>query len=41
MDVRFRSAEVRRVRVKDGERQPTDWTLTREQLGRLLDELDG
>lgn len=41
VDVRERSAEVRRVRVRDGERTDADWTLTREQLGRLLDELEG
>ena len=36
-----RSAEVRRVGVGEGgERGPTDFTLTREQLGRLLDELE-
>lgn len=41
VEVGERSAEVRRVRVQDGERSPSDFTLTREQLGRLLDELDG
>ncbi len=31
---------LRRFRVdKAGERQPENWTLTREQLGRLVDEL--
>jgi hypothetical protein len=41
VEVGRRSTEVRRVRVVDGERQPSDFTLTREQLGRLLDELEG
>ena len=40
VEVGRRSAEVRRVRVSEGERASEDWTLTREQLGRLLDELE-
>lgn len=46
VEVGKRDAEVRRVRVGAGEagertRDGDDWTMTREQLGRLLDELDG
>ena len=34
--------DIRRTRVNDdGERQPTDWTMTREQLDRLIDEAAG
>lgn len=33
-----RSVRVRRWRV-DGERVPVDWAMTRDQLGRLVDEL--
>ena len=34
--------EVRRFAVaEDGERRGADWTLSRDQLGRLLDELSG
>lgn len=33
-------AEVRRWRVTEGERQPAEFTLTREQLGRLVDDLE-
>ncbi|MEZ4321531.1 MAG: hypothetical protein R3F61_28925 [Myxococcota bacterium] len=36
-----RSAEVRRVKVTNGERADDDFTITREQLGRLIDELEG
>ena len=32
--------DVKRLKVRDdGERDDIDWTLTREQLGRLLDEI--
>ena len=45
VEVGKRAAEVRRVRVEaagaERTRSADDWTLTREQLGRLLDELDG
>lgn len=41
VEVKARGAEIRRVRVQEGRREPTDFTLTREQLGRLLDELEG
>lgn len=34
-----RSVEVRRWRV-EGEREPIDWAMTRDQLGRLLDALE-
>ena len=35
-----RDVDVRRYRVDEaGERQAIDWTMTREQLGRLMDEL--
>ncbi len=36
-----RDVEVRRYRAEVGDRKPIDWTMTREQLGRLLDQLDG
>lgn len=41
VEVRERAAEVRRVRLEGGERSEDDFSLTREQLGRLLDELEG
>lgn len=41
VEVGPRSAEVRRVKVEGGERSEDDWTMTREQLGRLIDELEG
>lgn len=40
VEVRGRSAEVRRLtRNRGGERRPADMTLTREQLGRMVDDL--
>lgn len=39
IDVRPEHAEVRRVRVDDGERSAEDFVLTREQLEQLVDEL--
>ncbi len=41
VEITERAAEVRRVRVQNGERSPGDFDLTREQLGRFLDALDG
>jgi hypothetical protein len=41
VDVRPHETEVRRTRVVDGERQPADFTLTREQLDRLIDQVAG
>lgn len=41
VEVDARSAEVRRVKVEGSDRTPGDFSLTREQLGRLLDELEG
>lgn len=35
-----RELEIRRFRISaDGDRERIDWTMTREQFGRLLDEL--
>jgi hypothetical protein len=40
LDVRRRSTTVRKQRVRpDGQREGVDFTLTREQLGRLVDEV--
>lgn len=40
IDVRGdRDVELRRFRRTEGGREPTDFTVTRRQLGRLLDEL--
>ena len=39
VEVRGGSAEVRRYRVCPDGRTPIDWTMTREQLGRLIDAL--
>ena len=40
VEVRDRSAEVRRfTRNRGGERRAADMTLTREQLGRMVDDL--
>ncbi len=39
VDVRGRDSEVRRYTVKEGEREEADFTLTRDGLGRLLDDL--
>ena len=37
-----RDLDLRRYRVDEGgERQGIDWTMSREQLGRLLDQLAG
>jgi hypothetical protein len=41
VEVGERHAEVRRVGLDDGERTEAAFDVTREQLGRLLDELDG
>jgi hypothetical protein len=42
VEVREREVEVRKHRVgDDGLREDADWDVTREQLGRLLGELDG
>lgn len=42
VEVRGREVDVRKHRVgSDGTREPVEWDFTREQLGRLLDELDG
>lgn len=36
-----RDVEVKRYRARDeGGREPVDWTMTRDQLGRLVDELE-
>lgn len=34
-----RSATIERIGLKNGERSPIPFTLTREQLGRLVDDL--
>jgi len=39
LDVRGRDAEVRRYAVNGGERAEADFDITRDSLGRLLDEL--
>lgn len=39
LDVRGRDAEVRRFAVSGGERAEADFAITRDSLGRLLDEL--
>ena len=42
VDVAPRRTDIRRTRVDaDGERHETDWTMTRDQLDRLLDEAEG
>ncbi|MEQ1568692.1 MAG: hypothetical protein ABMA64_23845 [Myxococcota bacterium] len=42
VDVEPRRTSIRRTRVtEDGTREPTDWTLTRDQLERLIDEAAG
>ena len=42
VDVEPLGTTVRRTRVSDdGTRAPTDWTMTREQLERLIDETTG
>lgn len=39
VDVAPEGTDIRRTRVDaDGERHPTDWTMTRDQLDRLIDE---
>lgn len=35
-----RDIDLKRYKVEGGERRPADWTMTRRQLGRLLDELE-
>jgi hypothetical protein len=42
VDVDRDGTSIRRVRAdEDGSRVPVDWTLTREQLDRLIDETKG
>lgn len=42
VDVEPLRTTIRRTRVDDdGTRGPTDWTMTREQLDRLIDETTG
>lgn len=42
VDVEARRTSIRRTRVaEDGGRAPADWTMSREQLDRLIDEADG
>jgi hypothetical protein len=42
VDVAPSRTSIRRTRVSDGgEREETDWTMTREQLDRLIDETTG
>lgn len=42
VDVEPDQTHIRRTRVdEDGERHPTDWTMTRDQLDRLIDEAHG
>lgn len=42
VDVAPRRTDIRRTRVDDhGDRHEVDWTVTRDQLDRLIDEADG
>lgn len=42
LDVEARRTTIRRTRVDaDGQRAPGDWTMTRDQLDRLIDETSG
>jgi len=42
VDVEPRRTSIRRTRLhEDGTRQPSDWTISREQLDRLIDETTG
>ena len=41
VDVRPKETEIRRYRVQDGQRSREDFTLTREQLRDLVDEVRG
>lgn len=41
VDVTPHDTEIRRTRVAGGEREPADFTLTREQLDRLIDQAAG
>ena len=41
LDAQRESTGVRRFRVTDGERNPEDFTLTRDQLRDLVDEIRG
>ena len=42
VDVAPDRTDIRRTRVDDeGERHETDWTMTRDQLGRIIDEARG
>lgn len=41
VDVGPRHVELQRYKAQDGGRDPVDFTLTRGQLRRLVDELDG
>lgn len=41
VDVEPLRTSIRRTRVTDDGREPTDFTLTREQLDRLVDEAGG
>lgn len=42
VDVEPRRTSIRRTRLsEDGSRQPAEWTLSREQLERLIDEASG
>jgi hypothetical protein len=42
VDVEPRQTTIRRTRVgDDGGREPAEWTLTRDQLDRLIDEASG
>lgn len=41
VDVEAGKTSVRRTRVVDGEREAREWTMTREQLERLVKEIEG
>ncbi len=41
VDVEGGKTSVRKTRVVDGEREGREWTMTREQLERLVREMEG
>ncbi len=41
VEVRKGGTDIRRYQVKDGSREGRDWTMTREQLRDLVDEVRG
>jgi hypothetical protein len=41
IDIGRNDVEMRRFKATEGGRDPVDWTVTRGQLRKLVDELDG